>query len=164
MYPNCLDDSDPKEREIGIRAGQEWISVCDELWQWGATVSEGMKAEIALAHELGIPVKVFNSIGIPQEYWNREINFISYDGRYPNLCSGVLTFSIDGEERKTTKSALRSGGNAGNWQDDFAGAFSGDWSLREDDPAFADFTQQDFDFLTAEVNAHVERGCCGGCQ
>jgi hypothetical protein len=70
--PLCLDDSDPAERELGMAAGREFLAVCDEVWQWGATVSEGMAKELALAAELGIPVKVFNSIGIPRERWNES--------------------------------------------------------------------------------------------
>lgn len=69
IYPNCLDDYDPQERAVGLAASQAWIPVCDELWQWGASISEGMAAEIKLAKELGIPVKVFNSIGVPKEMW-----------------------------------------------------------------------------------------------
>ena len=70
IYPLCLDDNVPEERAAGVETAKAWIPVCDELWQWGATVSEGMAAEIALAQELGIPVRVFNSIGIPKERWN----------------------------------------------------------------------------------------------
>lgn len=69
IYPRCLDDNDPREREIGLAAGNVWISSCDELWQWGATVSDGMAAEIALAQKLGIPVRVFNCVGVPREMW-----------------------------------------------------------------------------------------------
>lgn len=68
--PQCLDDNDPAERAAGMRIGQEFLKICDEVWQWGATVSEGMAAELALAKELGIPIKVFNSFGIPYEQWN----------------------------------------------------------------------------------------------
>lgn len=68
--PRCLDDSEPAEHELGMAIGCEFLKACDEVWQWGATVSEGMAAELALAKELGIPVKVFNSIGIPYEQWN----------------------------------------------------------------------------------------------
>lgn len=68
--PLCLDDNDPHERELGMAAGREFLAVCDEVWQWGATISEGMAAELAYAKELGIPIKVFNSIGIPHEKWN----------------------------------------------------------------------------------------------
>ena len=72
LYPQFLDDNDPEERKQGIEAGMAWIEACDELWQWGATVSEGMAKEIARAKELGIPVKIFNSVGIPKERWYDE--------------------------------------------------------------------------------------------
>jgi hypothetical protein len=68
--PRCLDDNYPDDRASGLAAGLALLSVCDEVWQWGATVSEGMAAELARAEELGIPVKVFNSIGIPYKDWN----------------------------------------------------------------------------------------------
>lgn len=68
--PRCLDDNDPAERMLSMRIGREFLETCNEVWQWGATVSEGMAAELALAKELGIPIKVFNSIGIPYEKWN----------------------------------------------------------------------------------------------
>lgn len=72
IYPRCLDDDVPTERQTGIFAGMAWLADCDEVWQWGATVSEGMAQELALAKELGIPIKIFNSIGIPKERWYRE--------------------------------------------------------------------------------------------
>lgn len=72
IYPRCLNDEDPVDRDTGLQAARAWITVCDELWQWGASMSEGMAQEIAIATEAGIPVKVFNSIGIPQHLWNSE--------------------------------------------------------------------------------------------
>lgn len=72
MYLHFLDDNVPFDREAGIRAGLALLPVCDELWQWGATVSEGMAMEIALAKKLDIPIRIFNSLGIPKERWNRE--------------------------------------------------------------------------------------------
>ena len=72
IYPHCLDDDDPMERQRGILAGMAWLAACDEVWQWGATVSEGMAKELALAKTLCKPIRVFNSIGIPKERWNRE--------------------------------------------------------------------------------------------
>ena len=68
--PRYLDDEYPSNREVGMAIGREFLSVCDEVWQWGATVSEGMAAELAYANKLGIPIKVYNSIGIPRERWN----------------------------------------------------------------------------------------------
>ena len=70
IYPRFLDDNIPNERSVGIEAGKTFLLSCDELWQWGATISEGMAAEIACAKENGIPVRVFNEIGIPKEKWN----------------------------------------------------------------------------------------------
>ena len=72
MYIHFLNDDTPSDREAGINAGLALLRVCDELWQWGATISEGMAREIALAKKLGIPIRVFNSLGVPKEQWNRE--------------------------------------------------------------------------------------------
>ena len=68
--PRCFDDRYPAERELGMAVGRAFLAVCDEVWQWGATVSAGMAAELDLAKELGIPIKVFNSIGVPRDQWN----------------------------------------------------------------------------------------------
>lgn len=76
--PRCLDDNDPAERAAGMAAGRAFLSACDEVWQWGATITEGMAAELAYAEELGIPIKVFNSIGIPYADWNGV--------KYPDIC------------------------------------------------------------------------------
>ena len=70
--PRCLDDNDPAERAVGMAAGREFLAVCEEVWQWGETVTEGMAEEIAYAKELGIPIKMFNSLGVPREMWNSQ--------------------------------------------------------------------------------------------
>ena len=57
--PQCLDDNEPTEREAGLAIGLEFLKACDELWQWGLGVSEGMAAEIKEAEKIGIPVRVF---------------------------------------------------------------------------------------------------------
>ena len=66
--PRCLDDAVPIERELCMSAGREFLAVCDELWQWGDTVTEGMASEIAHAEKLGIPIKVFSHDGIFRGY------------------------------------------------------------------------------------------------
>lgn len=68
--PRCLDDNDPNDRASGLAAGRALLTVCDEVWQWGKTITEGMAAELALAKELGIPIKIYNTLGIPYEQWN----------------------------------------------------------------------------------------------
>jgi len=68
--PDCLCDDEPEEREMGLAVGRAFLAVCDEVWQWGKTVTEGMARELEYAKSLGIPIKVFNTIGIPYEQWN----------------------------------------------------------------------------------------------
>ena len=57
FFPSFLSENEPEERETGIQFGLEWLNDCDELWVIGSRISEGMKREIAVAEELGIPVK-----------------------------------------------------------------------------------------------------------
>ena len=60
QYLNFIADVfgiSPAEREAGIRFGLDWLCGCDELWVIGGRITEGMKREIAVAKELGIPVK-----------------------------------------------------------------------------------------------------------
>ena len=59
--PRCLDDDKPEERELGLKIGQKFLKECDEVWLCDAVVSEGMRTELALAEELGIPVRFFSS-------------------------------------------------------------------------------------------------------
>lgn len=68
--PRCLDDNEPAERAAGTAAGLAFLAMCDEVWQWGKTVTEGMAAELARAKELGVPIKVYNTLGIPYDQWN----------------------------------------------------------------------------------------------
>ena len=57
FFPEFLSEDKQEEREAGIQFGLEWLSGCDELWVIGNRITEGMKREIAVAEELGIPVK-----------------------------------------------------------------------------------------------------------
>ena len=54
FYAECLDDSLPKEREIGLAAGLSLLWFCDELWVFGDRVSHGMEKEINFAKNLNI--------------------------------------------------------------------------------------------------------------
>ena len=53
-----LDDSVLEDREMGIEANLECFHrrYIDELWLFGDKISSGVKQEIELARELGIPV------------------------------------------------------------------------------------------------------------
>ena len=99
-----------------------------------------------------------------------HVEFVSYTGKYPNLCSGVLTLNIDGithtfgPQNKTPKpefeSFWHSGGSCG-----FAGKSPytnhGEWKIDVEDipEQFRDYAAE----IDEVFNGNVEYGCCGGC-
>lgn len=56
LYPTLLDDEDQEERALGMAAGRAWLEAADEVLVVGP-VSAGMRAEIAAAQALGIPIR-----------------------------------------------------------------------------------------------------------
>lgn len=94
----------------------------------------------------------------------REIEFVSYSGKYPNLCSGWLTLKVDGKEwRKYVN--LFSGGEAyvDNGREFIE---QGPWDLTGYDYDYLvndGFTDEEIDVIICLLNEHVEFGCCGGC-
>lgn len=105
------------------------------------------------------------------------IEFVSYTGRFPNLCSGVLTVRVDGREVRfgyrwdgedghapLLRPFWRSGGCAGVNADFDEFCESGPWEL--DAPAAEAYPLeiwQRLPDLLACMNANVPHGCCGGC-
>jgi hypothetical protein len=59
-FPQFLDDDEKDERAAGLRYGMEAMWTYVELWCFGKHITTGMKAEIELAMDLGIPVRYFN--------------------------------------------------------------------------------------------------------
>ena len=49
LFPQFLNDSDPKERELGLFFGNAIMSKCSEVWVFGSHISSGMEAEIKRA-------------------------------------------------------------------------------------------------------------------
>lgn len=85
------------------------------------------------------------------------IEFISYDGTFPNLCRGELVLRINGKE-VNLGCCLCSGGSVwfdNNWE---AYVENGPWSVDIPD----EFVQY-ADEITKIVNENVPCGCCGGC-
>jgi hypothetical protein len=86
------------------------------------------------------------------------LKFVSYDGDYPNLCSGKLIMSIDGANIEWPDASLSPGGTV-SWDDEDE-TVAGDWAISRWP---ADFPEA----LKAEavelVNDNVHHGCCGGC-
>lgn len=60
VFPQFLDDNDPKERILGITLGKELLKVCDMMWVVGSKVTKGMQFEIDAAKELKIPVRCYD--------------------------------------------------------------------------------------------------------
>ena len=60
MFPQFLDDSNPEERILGITLGVELMKICDEVWIFGSTISNGMAYELEHARKFGIPIRVYS--------------------------------------------------------------------------------------------------------
>lgn len=50
LFPQFLNDNDPKERELGLFFGNAIMSKCSEVWVFGGHISPGMEAEIKRAN------------------------------------------------------------------------------------------------------------------
>jgi len=76
FYALILDDNEPEERKLGLKAGQAVLTVCDEVWVFGGVLSPGMKAEIELANQHDIKTRYFdrtsNLIGGTQFYETKK--------------------------------------------------------------------------------------------
>lgn len=59
LFPQFLDDDNPKERELGLFFGNALLSKCAELWVFGDHISKGMKAEIRRATWKGYHIRYF---------------------------------------------------------------------------------------------------------
>lgn len=60
LYPQILDDNNPKQRELGLLFGQALLALCKEVWVFGSVYSSGMKAEIHEARKLNKTIRFFN--------------------------------------------------------------------------------------------------------
>lgn len=63
LYPQILDDHNPKERELGLMFGLALLAVCDEVWVFG-DVSSGMAREIEEAKRLKKKVRYFREVTV----------------------------------------------------------------------------------------------------
>lgn len=97
-----------------------------------------------------------------------HVKFVSYTGRYPNLCSGILTLEIDGEEYKFGGYGFddesifkRFWYSGGGLLSDYSGVTNGEWRIDIGDlpERFQKYAYE----IDAVFNENVEHGCCGGC-
>lgn len=86
------------------------------------------------------------------------VKFVSYDGTFPNLCSGTLILEIDGKERVMPRYCMNSGGSVSFDEDWSECVTSGEWSVDVPEDLIAIKSE-----IEACVNANVPYGCCGGC-
>lgn len=112
-----------------------------------------------------------------------NIEFVSYTGRRPNLCSGVLTLKIDGREVRFGHDYGRYSPSKGFWDEDqnmpnldkfwrsggCAGFTDNYEDVIEQKPWELDDTllPEEYKKYGREMielfNKNVEYGCCGGC-
>ena len=99
-----------------------------------------------------------------------DIKFISYTGKYPNLCAGVLTLEIDGKLITFGNSYTLQGDYARFWYsgghiyctpDGDYGSCCDAWKL--DSAVLPDFLKPYGQQLIQIFNDNVFWGCCGGC-
>ena len=57
FYAECLNDGNPKEREIGLAAGLSLLWFCDEMWVFGDEITRGMAAEIQFCKNLHVKTR-----------------------------------------------------------------------------------------------------------
>lgn len=87
-----------------------------------------------------------------------DVKFVSYSGRYPNLCSGMLVIKIGSREYKIQR--LVSGGSVSF--DEVGGEHvdEGDWDVEEWPDDFPETLKKR---ALEVINESVDHGCCGGC-
>ncbi|MEG1565023.1 MAG: DUF4406 domain-containing protein [Bacteroides sp.] len=60
LFPQFMNDTDPKERELGLFFGNALMSKCSEVWVFGSTISAGMEAEIKRARWKNYRLRYFD--------------------------------------------------------------------------------------------------------
>ena len=86
----------------------------------------------------------------------KRLKFVSYDGSYPNLCSGTLVMELDGNKIIFPNHCLDSGGYIENWEN----CVEGEWTITKFPEGFPKELEKEAENI---VNNNVPHGCCGGC-
>lgn len=85
------------------------------------------------------------------------VEFVSYNGEYPNLCHGTLVVKIDGKQIEIPPYYIVSGGCVTYDNGDFDIEY-GAWEV--DVPESLIEYQEEIERV---MNENVPFGCCGGC-
>ena len=59
LFPQFLNDANPKERQLGLFFGNALMSKCSEVWVFGSRISAGMEAEINRAKSKNYRLRYF---------------------------------------------------------------------------------------------------------
>jgi hypothetical protein len=89
-----------------------------------------------------------------------KLTFVSYDGDYPNLCSGNLIMAINGVNIHFPEFCLSSGGSVSFTEDWDEIIESGEWTISNFPKNFPDELKTEANKI---VNENIPQGCCGGC-
>lgn len=89
-----------------------------------------------------------------------NLEFVSYDGKYPNLCSGILIMKLNDNEIVFPNYCLSSGGSVSFTEDWDEIVTGGEWTISEFPK---DFPIELKDRANEIVNENIDYGCCGGC-
>lgn len=103
---------------------------------------------------------IVNTNTIPTE---SHVKFISYTGKYPCLCSGILTLEINGKKVRFGYGALNDPfwASGGGFNSNHGDNYQGEWKI------YVDEIPEEYRKYATEIdkvfNENVEWGCCGGC-
>lgn len=92
------------------------------------------------------------------------VEFISYNGEYPNLCSGLLVIKVNGKLYEI-RHCLYSSGQC-FFDDDYNEVVTeGDWGISEYKLKLNNLSEliPFREEIEKVVNDNVQKGCCGGC-
>lgn len=99
-----------------------------------------------------------------------DVKFISYDGEFPNLCSGELILEINNKEYRFGKNYYENKNNLEGFWTSGGGIgyeyepFQGPWNLVWEDSYYPEEIRKYKDILIEVFNENVPHGCCGGCS
>lgn len=86
------------------------------------------------------------------------VEFVSYDGEFPNPCDGTLVLRIDGKEVEILTHCLLSTGTAYCTEHEDVVEY-GDWVVVDIPCGYGKYSNE----INKCVNEHVRHGCCGRC-
>jgi hypothetical protein len=101
-----------------------------------------------------------------EKHIRNHVKFISYTGKYPILCAGILTLEIDGEPvtfgySRENKPQYPPFWHSGGCTGDDETIITGEWRI--DISALPEQYKKYAVEIDEVFNQNVEHGCCGGC-